>query len=544
MNKPSFTLIANLVDAQRRTIEPTEVRVTEGVIANLQSTDQACTSYLVPGFVDAHIHIESSMLVPAEFARAAVVHGTIATVSDPHEIGNVLGVEGVYYMLENAASVPFKFNFGAPSCVPATKFETAGAAIDASEVATLLADPRIGHLSEVMNFPGVLNHDPELLAKIESAKQFNKPIDGHAPGLHGELARQYFAAGITTDHECFTKEEALGKLAVGCKIVIREGSAARNFEALYTLINEFPDEVMLCSDDKHPDELIHGHINQLAARSVAAGQDVFNVIKASSLNAIEHYGLSMGQLRVGDAADFVELENLTDWRVLKTCINGQIVAADGISLITTDEHKIINKFNVKLCDESSLAVEAETANIEVIDALDGQLITDRITLPATIRNGMAVTNPAIDMLKLVVLNRYEPAEPAIAFVRGFGLQRGALASSVAHDSHNIIAVGTDDASLVRVINHVARMQGGLAVCDSDRIESLALPIAGLMSADPIETVAAQYALLDELAKSLGTKLRAPFMTLSFMALLVIPELKLSDLGLFDGAQFRFTKLFA
>ncbi len=543
MKKPTFSLISNVVDAINRQIFAAEIFVEDGFIIDIRATNSPASNFLIPGFVDAHVHVESSMLVPAEFARAAVVHGTVATVSDPHEIGNVMGVEGVSYMLDNAATVPFKFCFGAPSCVPATSFETAGATIGIEDVATMMEDPRIGYLSEVMNFPGVLNGEPEVMAKILAAKQANKPIDGHAPGLHGELAKLYFQAGISTDHECFTKQEALEKLAVGCKIAIREGSAARNYAALYELIDEYPDQVMLCSDDKHPDELIHGHINQLVKRSMQLGLDRFNVLKAASLNAIAHYKLNVGRLRVGDPADFVEVKDLESWEVLRTFIDGNVVAEAGESRIVTESHSVVNRFNAQPCSKSSLAVPALTQNMEVIRAFDGQLVTQRVTMPVTAENGYAVSDVRDDVLKLVVLNRYRDEAPAVAFINGFALRRGAFASSVAHDSHNIIAVGVDDDSLCRAINRVVAMKGGLAVVDGERIADLPLPVAGLMSTEPIERVSSAYAVLDEMVKAMGAPLRAPFMTLSFMALLVIPDLKLSDRGLFDGQHFRFTDMF-
>ncbi|MBX3422745.1 MAG: adenine deaminase [Pirellulaceae bacterium] len=536
-------IVANIVDADRQTIVPREVIVDAGTIVDIRATSQASSTFLIPGFVDAHVHVESSMLVPAEFARAAVVHGTIGSVSDPHEIGNVLGVAGVEFMLLNAATVPFKFCFGAPSCVPATTYETAGAEITVAEVRALLRDPRIGYLSEVMNFPGVLRGDPDMLAKIAAALELGKPVDGHAPGLRGKQAKDYFAAGISTDHECFSKPEALDKLAVGCKIAIREGSAARNFQELYELINDFPNDVMFCSDDKHPDELILGHINHLASRAVQGGMDLFKVIRAASLNAIEHYQLPIGRLRIGDPADFVELVDLTNFLAHRVFINGQLVAERGQSLIKTSQVQPINRFEARWCTLDSLAVAAATNNMVVIRALDGQLITQRATVPVVKQAGQAMSDPDSDVLKLVVLNRYREARPAVAFIQGFGLKRGALASSVAHDSHNIIAVGVDDHSICQAINRVISMQGGLAVSHGDAMLDLPLPVAGLMSTEPIEWVSQRYCLLDAEVRKMGSQLRAPFMTLSFMALLVIPELKLSDQGLFDGQLFQFTNTF-
>ncbi|WP_442485505.1 adenine deaminase [Aeoliella sp. SH292] len=564
-------LVANVVDIAQRTITPAEVVWEQGQIVRITPTpDETPTTYLLPGFVDAHVHVESSMLVPTEFARAAVVHGTVATVSDPHEIGNVLGVAGVEYMLENAAQTPFKFCFGAPSCVPATTFETAGATITVAEVEQLLANPRIGYLSEMMNFPGILHGDPECLAKVAAAKKIGKPVDGHAPGLRGEQAAEYFGAGITTDHECFTKDEAIDKLAVGCKISIREGSAARNFDALYTLIGEHPGMTMLCSDDKHPDELLVAHINALVRRAVAGGVDLFEVLRAACVTPVEHYSLPVGQLREGDAADFIEVDSLEEFNVLRTWIDGECVAERGMTTLPRIEPKVVNQFQPRHVGLSELDVVSirDEQMIRVIEAVDGQLVTNCLELSARIVNSEGAKTvsvlpaqitedplPAVDLksivsdtgrdiLKLVVVNRYRAAPAAVAFIKNFGLERGALASSVAHDSHNVIAVGVDDADLVAAINLVMDSGGGLsAACVSEgAAEVLPLPVAGLMATGTCEEVGTAYGKLDRLVKAWGSPLRAPYMTLSFMALLVIPALKLSDLGLFDGGKFEFTDL--
>lgn len=544
MTEKALRITANVVDIRAERIFPATVVVVDGRIAAIEPTDAACSTWLLPGFVDAHVHIESSMLAPTEFARAAVVHGTVATVSDPHEIGNVLGVAGVEYMLENAAQSPFKFNFGAPSCVPATTFETAGAEITADEVAALLDDPRIRYLSEMMNFPGVLYGDPQVAAKLAAARARNKPIDGHAPGLRGEQAAQYIAAGISTDHECFTKEEALDKLRHGMKIIIREGSAARNFDALYPLLAEHPDRVMLCSDDKHPDELLTGHINALVRRAVERGVPLLHALRAACINPVEHYGLDVGQLRVGDPADFIEVEDLKSFRVLRTYIDGQLVAERGRTTLPQTRPGAPNRFSAAPFTPEQFAVPATGEMLHVIEAIDGQLITRRHVLRATIEAGQAVPDVERDLLKIVVVNRYSTAPPAIAFIQGFGLNAGAMASSVAHDSHNIVAVGADDESLCRAVNLVIESQGGLSVVGAGSAEVLPLPIAGLMATGSCEEVGAAYEKLDRLTKQLGSPLRAPFMTLSFMALLVIPDTKLSDLGLFDGQKFEFLPLFA
>ncbi|MBB6429577.1 adenine deaminase [Algisphaera agarilytica] len=541
----SFTLDTHLVDIPARAVRPATITVENGRIASIApaSVGLEPKGFVLPGFVDAHVHIESSMLTPAHFAAAAVVHGTVATVSDPHEIANVLGVPGVRYMLDNAATVPFKFAFGAPSCVPATTFETAGAALGVEDVTALLDDPRIFYLSEVMNFPGVLAGDADLLAMIAAAQRRGKPVDGHAPGLRGDDAKRYHAAGISTDHECFTKAEALDKLAAGATIQIREGSAARNFEALFPLIDEFPGRVMLCSDDKHPDELVHGHLDALVRRAVADGADVFNVLQAACITPVEHYGLPVGQLRVGDPADFIEVDSLTGFHVLRTFIDGVCVAQGRESKLEVKPAEAINRFDCSPKSTEDFAVPAEPGkSLRVIEAIDGQLVTHALELEPAVEDGAALADPPRDLLKIAVVNRYADAPPAVGFVTGFGLQRGAIAGSVGHDSHNIVAVGASDAELATAVNAVVEMRGGLSAVDGDRVETLPLPVAGLISLDPCDVVANAYESLDHLAKAMGSDLRAPYMTLSFMALLVIPSLKLSDRGLFDGESFGFADL--
>jgi len=548
---PPRQVVGNVVDIVGRRTFAAEVTVSGGRIAAISPwtgarAENGPKTFLLPGFIDSHVHIESSMLVPTEFARAAVVHGTVAAVSDPHEIGNVLGVVGVHYMLENASHTPFKFYFGAPSCVPATTFETSGATITTAEVVELLDDPRIVYLSEMMNFPGVLQGDEACLAKIEAAHDRGKPVDGHAPGLRGKEAARYIAAGITTDHECFSKAEALDKLAAGCKISIREGSAARNFDALYSLLGEYPLQTMLCSDDKHPDELLTGHINKLARRAVAQGVNVFDVLQAACLNPIAHYNLDVGQLRVGDPADFIEADSLSEFNVMRTWIGGQLVADRGVSTLRREPPEVINQFVATHVRAGQLEVEQTPGALQVIEALDGQLITNRIELEPKVVAGKIVSDIGHDALKLVVVNRYHAAPPAIAFIKNFNLQRGAIASSVAHDSHNVVAVGVTDDDLAAAINAVMVANGGLsAVCQDDNIKlTLPLPIAGLMATGSCPEVAAAYERLDTAVKNWGSNLRAPYMTLSFMALLVIPDLKLSDFGLFDGKKFEFSPLLA
>ncbi len=540
-----FSIRANVVDVVAGSITPAEVTVADGKVASIESLPEGeeVKGYLMPGFIDSHVHVESSMLVPTEFARAAVTHGTVGSVSDPHEIGNVLGIDGVYYMLENAKHSPFKFCFGAPSCVPATTFETAGATITVDEVKTLLVDSRIGYLSEMMNFPGVLGGDPECLAKIKAAQDCGKPVDGHAPGLRGEEAARYIAAGMSTDHECFTLEEAIDKVAAGCKIAIREGSAARNFDALKSLIASHPGMVMLCSDDKHPDELALGHINTLVRRAVADGTEPIEAIRAASQVPVEHYSLSVGLLQVDDPADMILVDTLTDYNVQKTWINGELVAENGQTNLPRIEPEVANNFVARDVEAAELAWKDNGGEkLNVIGAIDGQLVTDPIEVDANVVNGQVIVDVEQDILKLVVVNRYAEAPVAISFIKGFGLKQGALASSVAHDSHNVIAVGTNDEDLADAINAVMQAGGGLsATCRSENAsETLPLPVAGLMATGTCQEVGDAYGKLDKITKSWGSTLRAPYMTLSFMALLVIPALKLSDEGLFDGGKFEFT----
>ena len=552
----NFSIKANIVDIFSKEIFYGEVIIEDKKIHSIQrlsTINYQVPKYILPGFIDAHVHIESSMLVPSEFAKLAVVHGTVATVSDPHEIANVCGLKGVDFMIENGNTVPFKFHFGAPSCVPATIFETAGASLNADEVDTLLARKEINYLSEMMNFPGVLNGDEQVMKKIDSAKKYNKPVDGHAPGLRGESAKKYIDAGISTDHECFTKEEALDKLKYGMKILIREGSAAKNFEALIDLLNDYPEKIMFCSDDKHPDSLVDGHINELCKRAVAKKINLFNVLKAACVNPVEHYKMNVGLLKENDNADFIVVEDLVNFKVLQTYIDGELVAENGQSRINSQNSIPINNFN---CDEKNISdfkfmASDFPSEIPVIEALDGQLITNKLLLKPKVISNEIVSDTTNDILKMVVVNRYKNSPVAKAFVKNFGLQHGAIASSVAHDSHNIIAVGVDDESIYRAVNLVIKNKGGISYAafqvspkggDLEGAELvLPLPVAGLMSNEDGYKIAELYTAIDKAAKDLGSKLSAPFMTLSFMALLVIPHLKLSDMGLFDGDKFEFVK---
>ncbi|HRD58760.1 MAG TPA: adenine deaminase [Ferruginibacter sp.] len=545
-HQPSgFSITGNIVAIQQRKIFIGTVAVEDGIIKKITCLSENIDSslpFIIPGFIDSHVHVESSMLVPAEFAKLAVVHGTTGTISDPHEIANVCGVEGVHFMIENGKTVPFKFHFGAPSCVPATIFETAGAQLNAADVDTLLAMPEIKYLSEMMNFPGVLNADEEVMQKIASAKKYDKPVDGHAPGLRGVTAKKYIDAGISTDHECFTAEEATDKLGFGMKILIREGSAAKNFEALIDLMHSHYENMMFCSDDKHPDSLLVNHINQLCKRAVAKGIDVFKVLQVACINPVLHYNMDNGILRENDAADFVLLKDLKNFEVLQTYINGKLVAENGKSFIETKPAIAINQFNCNLKKPEDFKVIAQPGNewVDVIEALEGQLITNHLKEKAFIQNEEIISDVNRDILKIIVVNRYNNAPISKAFIKNIGLTQGALASSVAHDSHNIVAVGVDDESICKAVNLIIKEQGGISAISKTEEKILGLPVAGLMSTKDGYKVAAAYTAIDQFVKKeLGSPLSAPFMTLSFMALLVIPHLKLSDKGLFNGDSFSF-----
>lgn len=533
-----------LVDLWVGRIFPAAIVVEDQRIREIRELDAAPEGrYLLPGFVDSHIHIESSMLVPHEFARLATVQGTVATVSDPHEIANVLGLKGVKFMVENAKKSPLKVAFGAPSCVPATCFETAGASLSAAEIDRLFREDELKYLSEVMNYPGVIHRDPELMEKIAVAQKYGRVVDGHSPGVMGGDLEKYASAGISTDHECFTLEEGLEKLRCGMRVLIREGSAAKNFEALHSLITSHPSQVMLCSDDKHPDDLLLGHINQLASRAIEKGHDLFDVLRCACINPVEHYGLDVGLLREGDLADFIVVEDLERFRVLETFINGELIVSEGKCLLEASPTETPNCFSIGPKEAKEFALKASSDTIRVIEAIDREIVTGDLKMSVTVVNGDAVADAEKDLAKIAVVNRYGESSPAVAFIKGFGLKRGALASSVAHDSHNIVAVGMDDQSLAAAVNAVVEAHGGVSVCDGDHVEVLPLPVAGLMSDREGTWVADRYSALDRMGKDLGSTLQAPFMTLSFMALLVIPSLKLSDKGLFDGKSFSFCPLF-
>jgi len=545
MNSESgtLTITGRIVDVTGGTIFPGRIEIKDGIITSVIPVENSDGPYILPGLIDAHVHIESSMLLPSEFARLAVVHGTTATVSDPHEIANVLGKEGIRFMIQNGKKVPFRFFFGAPACVPATPFETSGAVIGPEDVDELLSWPEIHYLSEMMNFPGVLNGDPDVMKKLASAKKYGKPVDGHAPGLDGAQAEAYASAGISTDHECFTSDEAIDKIKAGMSILIREGSAAKNFDELIPLISQYPDKIMFCSDDKHPDDLVKGHVNLLVKRALKAGYNFLDVIRACTLNPVRHYNLNSGLLRAGDSADFILLDNPEDFNVLATYVNGVKVAENGRTLIGHVHEVAINAFRARKISAGDLAVPAIAEGIKVQQALEGQLITVKKLYKAKTENGNVVSAPEHDVLKMMVMSRYSHADPAIDFVSGFGFREGAIASTVAHDSHNIIAVGVDDESMARAVNLLIDVKGGISFVNGEKTGVLPLPVAGLMSDDDGYKVAELYSGINRQVMEMGSALEAPFMTLSFMALLVIPAIKLSDKGIFDGTTFSFTTLF-
>lgn len=542
--KTTFSISGNIVDVVNNRIFKGTLSVKNGIIINVIEKEIDSDVYIMPGFIDSHVHIESSMLRPAQFAKSAVVHGTVACVSDPHEIANVLGTAGVDFMVEDGKKVPFKFFFGAPSCVPATDFESSGAKINAKQIKTMLQNKDIYYLAEMMNFPGVIFNDPEVLKKIKWAHHYKKPIDGHAPGLMGNQLQAYANSGISTDHECMNEEEALEKIQQGMKIQIREGSAAKNFDDLFEVARQQPEKVMFCSDDKHPDDLIKGHINLLFKRAIEKGMDPLVAARICSYNPVQHYNLNVGLLQKGDAADFIVIDNFDSLNVLFTYINGQKVAESGKSLIQVEEiYNKPNSFNALPLDIQDIELEAQSKKIKVIVVEDGQLYTKASVVKAKIENGKVVSDIQNDVLKMVVLNRYMPSKPAVGFIKNMGLKKGAMASSIAHDSHNIVAVGTNDLDIINAINAIIVEKGGISVSNGNKTNILTLPIAGIMSDLDGKEVAALYESIHNQALALGSTLKAPFMSLSFMSLLVIPELKLSDKGLFDGQKFAFTNLF-
>ena len=543
VDEMSIEVTGNIVDILNQEIFSGTIKIDNGKISRINKKNHEFKNYIIPGFIDAHIHVESSMLIPSEFARIAAIHGTVAVVADPHEIANVLGLDGVYYMIKNASKVPFKFYFGAPSCVPASTFENSGGVITTKDIDTLLNQDNVKFLAEMMNYPGVINNNIEVMEKIDIAKKYSKPIDGHAPGLTGSDLKKYVSVGITTDHECSSIEEALEKINLGMKILIRDGSAARNFEKLKFLLENHWQSCMLCSDDKHPDDLVKGHINLMVKKAIENKIDPMKVFIAATLNPIRHYNLDVGLLRVGDPADFLIVDSLDKLNVISTFINGFEVAKAGKAIFNKAKTEKINNFNIKKLNPSDFALNSTAEKMNVIVAIDGQIFTEKTKEKPKFKNGNIVTDLNKDILKISVINRYKKTKPAIAFIKNFGLKDGAIASSVSHDSHNIIAVGVTDEYICKAVNMIIKNKGGISAVGKNYEIVLALPIAGIMSNISYDQVAKKYIYINNIAKALGSKLKAPFMTLSFMALPVIPRLKITDKGLFDSENFKFKNLF-
>ena len=531
-----------IVDIHLRRIYSGEVKIENGRILSILEKQSNEVNYILPGLIDAHVHIESSMLTPGSFAKASVPHGTIGAISDPHEIANVLGLEGVNFMIEDGTKTPFRFWFGAPSCVPATELETSGAILNASDIEELLQRREIKFLAEMMNFPGVINKNSEVMEKISLAKKYGKPVDGHAPGLSGEGLRRYISAGITTDHECSSIEEAIEKITLGMKVIIREGSAGRNLNALKSLYSDYPEMIMLSSDDIHPEMLMKRHLEKLVASLIDEGYDIYDVIRSVTINPVMHYGLDAGLLRPGDPADFIIVDDPRRMNVIETWIGGQKVFDRGDILFEYKPGIPLNKFNCSTVGKIEIIVPRQSGEIRVITAFDGELFTKE-TLCEIPAGNYVEPDVSGDMLKIVVKDRYKDAPPAVGFIKGFGLKRGAFASSVAHDSHNIISIGTNDNDIIEAVNEIVKLKGGLAVSNNGKVISMQLNIAGIMSDKPCNVVAEEYEYLSELVKEMGSSMSSPFMTLSFMALLVIPELKISDRGLFDVNQFKYVPVF-
>ncbi|HDR52384.1 MAG TPA: adenine deaminase [Mariniphaga anaerophila] len=535
-----------IIDVVQKKIFPGRLEIKDRKIHKVQPLNDAPQKYILPGFIDSHVHIESSMVLPSRFAEVAVSHGTLATVSDPHEIANVMGIDGINFMIEDGKRVPFRFYFGAPSCVPATPFDHSGSVIGSEEVKHLLSRDDIYYLSEMMNFPGVVNKQDDIIKKLSFAKMLNKPVDGHAPGLTGEDLEKYIGEGISTDHESYSLEEAREKIQKGMMIQIRNGSAALNFDALHPLIGEFPEKIMFCTDDCHPNDLINGHINKMVKMAISKGYDLFDVLRAASYVPNRHYNLNIGMLQTGDSADFIVVDNLEALNVEEVWNNGEIIFRNRTYQWKRPDATAVNNFIKRRIQKRDIEIRSSSKSrtIKVIQALDGELITNSFSSKMNITDGKIEADPSNDILKIVVINRYSKRKPAIGFIKGFGLKEGAIAGSIAHDSHNLIAVGVQDSDIVAVLNKLMETGGGIIAKKGNHIVNLSLPVAGLMSLDAVKDVALKYQKLNKLAWESGSSLKAPFMTLAFMSLLVIPELKIGDKGLFNVNDFAYTSLFA
>jgi adenine deaminase len=539
-------IIGNIVDVFQQKIYKAELFIKDNKIFEIKElgVEDNSISYILPGLIDAHVHIESTMVTPVYFASHVKKYGTLGVVTDPHEISNVCGVDGFKYMYNEGKAADIQIFFGVPSCVPATPFETSGAIFDAEIIDGIFQKYDVVALSEMMNFPGVVHGFDDVVEKLNVAKKYNMKIDGHAPGLKGDDLSTYINAGITTDHEAFTYEEAKEKINKGMMIQIREGSAARNFEALHPLISEFPDKVMFCTDDAHPDTLVQGHIDRIVRMALAKGHSIFNILNAASFNAIDHYNLPVGKLNVGDSADFILVNSLQKFDVLACYLKGENIYTAGEYFKINLPNNSINSFNAKPLAIENIQVKDRGFNVKVIGAVDGELITKSLEAKLPVSNGFLISDSDQDILKIVVINRYNSnSEPQIGFIKGFSLKNSAIAGSVAHDSHNIIAIGENDSDIVQAVNAIIETEGGICLVHNQKVDSIPLPVAGLMANETIENMAVKYKELDQKVKELGTTLQAPFMTLAFMSLLVIPSLKLGDKGLFDVDKFEFTSLY-
>jgi len=538
--------LGKIVDIHNKRIYSGEIHYNEnGIKSIIEHNDREYENFIIPGFVDSHIHIESTMMTPNEFAHNVVKNGSVAVVADPHEIANVCGVEGVKYMFESSRNTSFKFYFGVPSCVPATSFEICGGQLTSSDIDKLFSTGNYYFLGEFMDVQGIVSNDLSCIAKTEVAKKYNLPIDGHAPGISGDDLDKYVSVGVTTDHEFFSFENSIDKINAGIKIQIREGSASKDFEDMFELIDMYPNDVMLCTDDSHPKDLLDlGHIDKIVKRAVEKGLDIFNILKVACVNPVKHYNLDVGLLREGDSADFVVVKNLTDFKVVKTVINGESVYESGVSLIKRTPCKLINNFNTSRITLSDLQVHnIQAKQLKVISIEDGSLVSDKILVKPLLEGSLVVSDVDNDILKIVLHNRYKAEPVQVGFIKGFGLKSGAFASSVSHDSHNILSIGVSDDAIVEAVNRVVDSKGGLSVFDGESSDILELPIAGLMSNKDINTVSKSYQRVKQKVKNLGCKLDSPFMTLAFMSLIVIPELKLGSRGLFEFSKFEFVDLF-
>ena len=559
-----------MLDVLTDSVYPARITIEDGIFKEIvpiqvsEETQIDVEGLMLPGFIDSHIHIESSMMTPAQFAKVAVRHGTTAVVCDPHEIANVHGIDGVEFMIENASTVPFNFYFAAPSCVPATSFETSGAVLDSEDIEYLLQKPEVVALAEMMNFPGVIGADEEVLRKLRIARKYNKPIDGHAPLVSGKELDKYIEQGIVTDHECSNFHEAIEKKQKGMKIMVRDGSSAKNMEALFDFSQRIeyyknqdsfgiiPTEVLsrrlhspifdfMVSDDKNPRDLVNGHLNESVKKAVGLGIDLIKAIEMVTINPAAHYGLDGGSIVTGSKADFIIVDNLDELNILKTYISGECVFDGENVLFDVEDVEFVNSMNVdkKSSEDFNIYFNGDECEVNVIQCFDGDLLTKKATAKLKTQNGIVQPDISEDVLKMAVVERHGSNNVANAFIKGFGLKKGAIASSVSHDSHNIVVIGYSSEKMAEAVNMVIENMGGIAVVSDDFEDSLSLPIAGLMSNQEGIVTAKKLRTLQKMAFAMGCRLTAPFMTMAFMSLLVIPSIKLSDKGLFDGDRFEF-----